>query len=401
MQVTINHCYVYGVSYPLAGTAAMAPQPNLRIWTADDAAETSPQFPLPFDAEQFAELLATKLRPAVTPVTPGPAVLVSRPGVSPTTLGEVLTSFHQRTRADRTESSWSGYRTLLKYWTRHHRGGDGPPVNQVTAHTLQEFFEATPEWGSRRSWVKNRDLLYALLKSACPQTVTNPDGLPADQAALQIDALPIWSPPKDRWFRDRSPSTQKKSGGHRPSQLPLLTVEEFQLVIDAAPSLWWRTFLLFLWLYGQRLRDQLSFVYSVDQSRKLRIDLDNRVIAFTETKGGGRGLVPLHFRLAELLTELRASETHGTDSVWHLPDKANLNRRFYPEFKAIWTAAGVPLRMPHQMRGVAVSNCFAHAPQYRHALTGHSTSGDVQLRHYIQCDERFREAVDTLPCPTL
>lgn len=342
----------------------------------------------------------------------------TRPGVAMVRLSDLYDSWHTRAADSKTESSWSGYRTLLRHWSAHH-GGPGPDVRQITEPDLLSFFESVEAWNSRRSWKKNRDLLFALLKSGCPRTNDNRDGTREDPP-LQLDALPVLELPRDRWFRDRDDKRPpaKRRGGHRSRKLPVMTPEQFGDVLnatrdDVCSRLWWISFLSFVWFCGPRLRDVWRYRWT--DGRQL-IDLDRQVAEFTETKSGGESIVPLPSWLLFLFGELHSAQNaEPGDPVFVCDprtkpdagrhrlsrgDAANETRAFRPSYKATFLRAGVPLRQPHELRANAQSLWFKHSEKYRFAATGHQPpSDDVQLRHYIRLDDDFAAAAESFPFP--
>ena len=352
------------------------------------------------------------------------------PGVratEPTYLPAVLESCFTRFSSHRGQGSWSGYRTLVKYWQRHF-GGNGPDLRTLTSDHIQAFFEAVPEWQSERSWRKNSDLLYKLLKTACPLTITNKEGLRKD-APLTIDSLPVWDMPRERWFRDRAsggcqPAGTKRSNcGHRRRNLPLLTIAELGGILTACKSvafmdpIWWETVISHIFFKGDRWEDLWRYRWN-DATALQSIDLKRAAFHFTETKKGGTSDVPIPSWLLGRLSILKLNQPTGTEYVYVAPqatgsrfavesdfaiarsDTKNRERRFKPEYEGIFARAGVEIRKPHELRGVAISYWFKHAPKYRFAATGHSPpAGDVQLKNYITLDEDFRQAVETFPFP--
>ena len=366
-------------------------------------------------AEKLASLMSSKTFEART----------NNPGLKtgePLSLKAVFQSCYERNRNDCTESSWSGYRTLLQKWTRFWCGR-GPDLRFLTAEHIQEFFEGVEEWRTERSWVKNADLLFALLKSACPLTVENKPGMKED-ALLSVDSLPVWNPPRDRWFRDRAKAAVEPDdsrGGHKRSNLPLLTVAEFGKLLTACKSatfldpLWWECWFCQLWFHGPRWADFWRYTWNThDAEAALRIDLKSATIHVTETKAGGNGTCPMPSwllgRLSLLKHHQKASDgdlvyvagRRQPETPWRLPagDAANRERRWAPQFDAIWNAAGIMKRNPHQLRGVAISYWVKHAPIYRFAAIGHAPpKGDTQLRNYATFDEDFQKAAESFPFP--
>lgn len=337
----------------------------------------------------------------------------------PVTLKQVFESSFERNRNNCTDSSWSGYRTLLKKWTRFWCGR-GPDLRKLTAEHLQDFFEGVEEWKTERSWIKNADMLFALLKSACPLTIENDRGMKAD-ALLTIEQLPVWSPPRDRWFRDRAKTriddNDESRGGHRQCKLPLLTVTEFGKLLTACKSatfldpLWWECWFCQLWFHGPRWADFWRYTWGThDSEQTLRIDLKSSTIHVVETKAGGNGTCPMPSWLLGRLSLLKSKQNaadgdlvyigKGSPFVMSPGDAQNRERHFGPQFAAIWEAAGIPVRFPHQMRGVAISYWIKHAPIYRFAAIGHSPpKGDTQLRNYATFDVDFQNAAESFPFP--
>lgn len=336
-------------------------------------------------------------------------------------LKEVLESCVERNRNACTEASWSGYRTLVAKWTRFWCGR-GPDLRFLTAEHIQEFFEGVEEWKSERSWRKNADLLFALLKSACPLTVQNTRGMKED-AWLSIERLPVWSPPRDRWFRDRAKeySDKESRGGHRRCSLPLLTVQEFSQILDACKGaefldpLWWEVWFCQLWYHGPRWQDFWRYQWgNHDLQADLRVDLHSATIHVTETKAGGNGTCPMPSWLRSRFAKLRSAQQAADgervylnavdqpESEYRLNpgDAQNRERRWRAQYLQIWESAGVPVRNPHQMRGVAISYWIKHAPIYRFAAIGHAPpKGDTQLRNYATFDADFQRAAEAFPFP--
>ena len=348
------------------------------------------------------------------------------PGVNQIhTLRQVFDHLYNRAKTRKTESSWSGYRTLLRYWERFQAGA-GPCVTAIDRDSLQRFFEAVPEWHSRRSWERNRDLLFALLKSSCAESSDNQFGRDRSAAVLSRDDLPVWRLPEDQFFRNRPKATGKggqKRGGHRKRNIPLLTVDEFGGVLEACNGaefmqpLFWKTWLSLLWYNGHRFEDSLAYCWDTGQ---LHVNLTHRLLDFTESKCGGVSAVPMPSWLVNHLMNLRdASGTPASGQpVFALPkgqrlsrtqtsdfrlprgDLTNRARRFDKEYVAIWERAGVPIRHPHEMRAVAISHWLKHAEKYRFAATGHKPpGGDVQLRSYVILDQEFYDAAESFPYP--
>ena len=343
------------------------------------------------------------------------------------TLPELFDLFQARTDDDKTPQSWSSFRTLIRYWRNHH-GDDGPPSHEITTDTLSTFFRNVAAWQTRRSWEKYRDCVCQILNSACPATIDNPGGMPAAASILQRDTLPVWRIPKPRWFRDRNqtnPDNPQRIGGHKKRNIPLLSVDEFGALLTACDyseymrPIWWKTWLSLLWFNGPRFHDSLAYRYDCGP---LHIDTEHRILDFTESKCGGATAVPIPSFLADLFAELRTSQGNppanstaltaqpgsrhyysaDTPPEYSLPrgDLTNQTRRLKPEWCRLFALAGVPLRHPHEMREVAVSNWFKHAPKYRFAAIGHKPpKSDTQLRNYNILDDDFRAAADAYPYP--
>jgi len=350
----------------------------------------------------------------------------------PLYLADLLKACFSCHASHRTAASWSGYRTLVTKWTAFWEG-NGPDLKSLTGEDLQQFFEGVLVWQSERSWRKNCDLLFKLLKTACPLTISNREGRKSD-APLSIDTLPVWELPRDRWFRDRQTTqattqaidgnqpaettgkTSRNECGHRRRNLPLLTIGEFGSVLTACKGatfmdpIWWECFFCHVWFNGPRWADMWRFRWN-DPLALLAIDMKHQTFRFTETKAGGDGQVPipswLYGRLSLLmLAQPKSASVYvaakGTESQYAIStsDTANRERRWKPEYEAIWARAGVTLRKPHELRGVSISYWFKHAPKYRFAATGHSPpAGDVQLRNYVTLDEEFRAAAESFPFP--
>lgn len=341
------------------------------------------------------------------------------PGVKtdpPVYLSQLLAAYYERAADAKCESSWSGYRTLVRKWEAFH-DGDGPPVQQLTADRLQAFFEGVSEWRSERSWVRNRDLLFKLFKTACRQTIDNVDGLTVSPI-LSVDALPVWSIPRGRWFRDRADKTSQsteKRGGHKKRKLELLKLDEFGAVLAACDHVswmsppWWKAWLSLIWFCGLRFEDSFRLQWA---SGPLHVNLSRRVLDMTETKCGGDIAVPLPSWLLQLLESLHdesriglpvftaASRKTATAMLASRSDISNRERFFGPQYREIWTRAGVELRQPHEVRGVCISRWLKHDARYRFAVTGHKPpKADVQLNHYVTLDDEFRQSCESFPFP--
>jgi len=342
--------------------------------------------------------------------------------VAAVSLRQLLDELYLRRAADKCDSTWSGYRTLVDRWERFH-DGPGPDCRKLDAHQLRRFFEGVDEWRSPRSWQKNANWLSALLKSGCPQTMSNRNGVPpGEPVRLDFDRLPVFELPRDRWFRDRlnrlPPTTER--GGHRRRRLPLISVDEFGRVLDACDGVefltpeFWRCLLSWIWFAGTRFTDIWSYRWDSGVSH---VSIVQRLHSFTETKTGGTSDVPLPSWLLSQLETLRtlqggdraglpvfSSSRQERDDrggyVCPRGDWTNRGRRFSPAWSGIFERADVPLRKPHELRAACVSYWFKHAPNYRFAATGHAPpSGDVQLRNYVILDDQFRDVAESFPFP--
>ncbi len=337
------------------------------------------------------------------------------------TLRECLEADFSRNQQRR--ASWQDYRTLVKKWEAAW-GGGGPDMRSVTPAQLQQGFDSIKEWTSYRSWEKNRDQLFALLKSSCRQTQRNPLGVPKPEVApLSEDDLPVWSLPPKEWFRGRA-KPAKRHPGHRPCSLQLLSQEEFDRVLTAASAehdpLYWRTLLGWCWFTAMRIRQTLHELTWRETSEGDGVDLANRLLHTQESKCGGALDVPLPDWLLAGLSALKArrltqkelfpgasmpkpaQDAQERCVFWRRPNWKNLDRWFYPTWDAIWERAGVPVRMPHQMRGVAISWWIAGKDEkYRKLITGHSLGNDVQMKVYATFGADFRRAADEHPRPSV
>jgi hypothetical protein len=398
-------------------------------------------------------LVPAPTAPAETPAEtePPPDTRTSTPGVQPPPAAEIpaatlatpapplptlFDDFYARTKDQKTASSWSSFRTFFRKWRRHF-GNDGPPANQLTPETIQAFFESVPEWRDLRTWKKNADCLWQTLHAACHVALDNRNGLPADSAPLRKDTLPAWFTPTARWFIDRAdktPDAPQRKGGHTPTDLPAITVEEFAAVLDATESaeymapLWWRAWLSLFWFNAPRIQDSLRYRYDAG---RLHIDTKRHRLHFVETKKTNDGAPYLPPWLRDLFVELRAAQIaedimpnqnkdqpgalvflaepgtrhnykSGPKPLNILPrgDAANEGRRLKPEFRRLFAIAGVELRDPHDFRNTAVSNWFEHAPEYRFEAMGHAPpTNDTQKRNYQRHGEPYRIACETYPYP--
>jgi integrase len=301
-------------------------------------------------------------------------------------------------------ASWYDYRTLLTrwegYWTATEgRPSRGPDVRDITDAMLLAFFRSQPGWATARTWAKYRDLFAAILKTCLVRSANHRSGPRAGDALLT--ELPYFEMPADRFFAGRTSPARR--GGHFPSRESLLAVPEIDLVIRRSematfpcwdgcdPQAFWRAFFACMWTFGPRLRNLLRMPReSVDWRRALW--------NFNETKKGNEVWVPIPPAVMRALEEVNRGSRE-----WLLPipkgQVDNLDRNFYPTYKRIWQWAGLPLRMPHQLRATAVSHWKEHAPEWRKWVTGHSRKGDVQDAHYVILGEKFRQAVLTFPQP--
>lgn len=373
-----------------------AARPALRLWTPEATTEGD-------------------TRTANPGVTPDPAMsgLVSPPPREPRerrwALRSVFTLLLWRPKRDElAASSWYDYRTLLarweQFWTqREGRRSRGPDVRQISDADLRAFFEAQETWRTARTWGKYRDLFAAILRTCLVRSESNRGGPRAEEALLQ--ELPWLEIPPDRWFKERARrlATPSRRGGHTPSRDGLLTVEEFDRVVAASQMAtfpcwdgcdalgFWRAFWACQWVYGPRLRNLLTLP-------RTSINWASETWLFEETKKGNEVHVPLH---PAVLAALRGIDRGSRAWLFPIPpgQLKNLQRNFYPTYKRIWQWAGVPLRMPHQLRATAISIWKEHAPEWRKFALGHSRSGDVQDQHYVIPGEAFRQAVRSFPVP--
>jgi integrase len=332
----------------------------------------------------------------------------SAPVVTSWPLRACLESDVMRNGPCRSGSSWGLYRTLVRHWEAAWNG-PGPDCRSLTGEQIHEGFLRVDAWTSQRSWQKNRDYLFCLLKSCCRQSLGNKRGIPADQAApLEALNLPIWDVPPKAWFRSRPKSTTRHAG-HRPSSLPLLTVEELDRVMLAAGGtddpLYWRVLIAWLWFCGMRIRDAIAALTWRDSIDDDGVDLANRLLHFTESKCGGALDVPIPEYLCIGLAALKERQPRSIEGpgrsprfvFWRSSNWKNLSRWFYPTWKLIWQRAGVPCRMPHQMRGVCISWWLVEAEKYRKLVTGHSLGNDVQMQRYATFGDDFRRAAENHP----
>jgi hypothetical protein len=405
----------------LPGTFGAHPM-RLRVYNPDDKSQPVIQPKADALDDSALDTIAKKLHLLMS--GSGADARTVSPGVSyqqPIVLKQVFESAYGRNRNDCTDSSWSGYRTLLQKWTTFWCGR-GPDLRVLTSEHIQDFFEGVEEWRTERSWVKNCDLFFALLKSACPLTVDNKRGMKQD-AWLSIDKLPVWDPPRDRWFRDRKKSAIEDTGrgGHKRCNLPLLTVSEFGQILTACESatylnpLWWKCWFSQLWYHGPRWADFWRYTWNSHISQGcLRLDLKSSTIHVTETKAGGNGTCPMPSWLLSQFRQLKSAQSAADGDLVYISrpgepvsqfrmstgDAQNRERHWLPEFTAIWDRAGIPMRKPHQLRGVAISNWLKHAPIYRFSAIGHAPpKTDTQLRNYATFDEDFQRAAESYPFP--
>jgi len=398
-------------------------------------------------AQLFERLHEPPTEPTGSPATlPMPSVdaRINTPGVTETPpatehtsppLPELFDQFQARTNDQKTASSWSSYRTLIRKW-RQHFDGDGPPANQLTPPQIQNFFESVPEWKTRRTWLKYAEAFWQIINGACPVSLDNRNGAPVDSATLQTAELPAWFVPPARWFRDRiatTPAAPDRPGGHTPSNLPPITIDEFGALLDATESaefmapLWWQTFFSLLWFNAPRRNDAINYQYETGQ---LHVALKRRRLEFIESKKGNRGAPYLPPWLYDLLTALQIQQISEDRPGEHkhepgafvfiaekgtrhkygyhpeprhiLPrgDAANEGRKLKPEFCRLFKTAGVELRHPHDWRNTAVSNWINHASEFRFAAIGHAPpQGDTQLRNYARFGDPYREACESYPYP--
>jgi len=236
--------------YPrLAQTDETAPAPNVETISPELQAQLLAWLKGNTNIDPQVKL---GIKPSPEPTASSPRLSVipesvdtrtASPGVNQiVTLRQFYTDLYSRAKDTKSKGSWSGYRTLLRYWERYHssqENGDesgGLCVVTIDKEALQAFFESVPEWQSERSWQGNRDLMFAPLKSCCVESQDNPFGRSRQEAIISRDDLPMWKLPPSRWFRDRPKAEAKasqKRGGHRRRRIPLLKVEEFGHVLKS------------------------------------------------------------------------------------------------------------------------------------------------------------------------
>ena len=350
-----------------------------------------------------------------------PVYQPAAPQVSePVTLRACLDS--DLSRNPHRRQNWGQYRTLVEYWERAW-SGSGPDMRCVTSAQLFTAFSSVPEWPSRNTWKSNADRLFAMMKAQCRQTRQNKFGVPKPELApLLEDDLPIWELPPDAWF-DNRPPPPKERRGHTRSTLPLMTVAELDALMSAADwtedPLWWKTLAGWWWFCGMRIRQTLIQLTWRTQLAEEGVDLANRCLHSRESKCKGGLEVPLPGWLCEGLQALRDRQKRqltmfedaagDRPTVFHRRKKrgdptvkrTQLPKGFYAQWDALWDRAGVPIREPHQMRGVSISWWLKHSEKYRKTVTGHSTAGDMQLSHYVTFDDDFRQAAENHPRPSL
>jgi integrase len=334
------------------------------------------------------------------------------------TLRKVLDRLKKDWPNSRKPLTWGQYETLLRYWEKHF--GPGPCVSQVTPADLQGFFEGVEEWGTRRSWEKNLVMLMALLKSCCRASHTNKDGLPREIVApLTIDDLPYLSIPSDDWFKRNRTPRKHQQGGHTPKRRSTLTLDRFQLVIDASWNMglkdpvWWETMFAWIWFSGMRITQaRTELRWSIDAESE-GIHLDSASIVTTDSKCGGVINVPLPDCLMPGLTDLwLRRKSVGQDFVF-LQRGLMSEAPFYAAWSRIWEHA-IPCASdderelyhfnPHELRSVSTTNWdLRPSPDDKAGwlVTGHSP-GDVRTgAYFVPGDARLRAIVNRFPMPVL
>ena len=319
-------------------------------------------------------------------------------------------------------ANWGQYETLLKHWEEAW-GGVGPDMRSLTTVQLNTAFGAVEAWRERETWARNFERMVALMKSMCRQTRANKYGIAKPEPALlNEEDFPIWELPPEAWFASR-PAPAKRHAGHRRSTLPLMTIDELDLVMKSAGQmddpLWWKTVIGWFWFCGMRSSQTLLELPWRNSLAEEGVDLSNRCLHSRESKCNGALDVPIPTWLIAPLEALKYRQTRQVELfeddpgerlvVFHKRKKRGdqkTNRkskpkRFYSDWESIWTRAGVPVREPHQMRGVSISWWLKCAEKYRKQVTGHSTAGDMQMSRYVTFDDDFRKAAEAHPRPTL
>lgn len=327
-----------------------------------------------------------------------------------------------RLRNPHRRANWGQYETLVKHWEEAW-GGVGPDMRSLTTVQLNTAFGSVEAWTARETWERNFERMVALMKAMCRQTRGNKYGIAKPETApLSEDELPIWELPPEAWFASR-PAPAKRHAGHRRSTLPLMTITELDAVMKSANQmddpLWWKSLIGWFWFCGMRSSQTLLELPWRNSLEEEGVDLANRCLHSRETKCNGALDVPIPEWLIAPLEALKYRQTRQVELfdddpgerliVFHRRKKRGnqkTNRkskpkRFYTDWDEIWTRSGVPIREPHQMRGVSISWWLKCAEKYRKQVTGHSTAGDMQMSRYVTFDEDFRKAAEAHPRPTL
>lgn len=175
--------------------------------------------------------------------------------------------------------------------------------------------------------------------------------------------------------------------------------EEFRAIYQACPDDWWRSFLLFLFMTGWRVK----------QARKLRwysVDLEHGEILGDayDAKGRRDVLLPLHDVLLDAFRLLRENRTERSDFVFPIRGKVDI----YHQFFKIQKQAGIKPRNKrpgrwytfHDLRrGFATLNADRLDLFELQKLMQHKSLETT--RRYVNMAHRLRPAVEKLHTPKL
>ncbi len=385
---------------------ATQPVPQIRIYDPENCPDevSRPLVPVPDnqpDLRMIVREVVSELKTAGFIGSDAPRDGVARGGhritnpVTPTrrdasvwTLGRVLDEYvRQAEDESKAPATWSDYRTLVKKLTPHLGETD---VRDLTSEQLVTAFKSIDEWASERTWVKHGSNLATLLRAFAPRSLSNKSGTRRDPLFESLEAVPTLAIPSERWFESRD-SDSKQIGGHHPSKLPVMTRDEWRAVFRALDGQQLGTFAKLLACYGTRVRELLEWQWD---SKSIRVDIEAGMLFRKDRKvAKNKASAPIH---RALIPELRALRRDGCDRLFE-GNVNKLNAWFYPEWRAAFERAGVPLRNPHQCRGDAIS-LWSSRPGfeiYRWAMFNHSPTS-VEDRNYLRAvDEKFRQWVDS------
>lgn len=323
----------------------------------------------------------------------------------------------------RNAESWRQYESMVNrwesYWMEREEGID-PPVNSIDSESIQEFFYSQETWACQRTWEKNLDYLMAILKSACKRTHTNKMGMPKEiTPPMVIDDLPFVEIPSKEWFRDNRLYGAGRSGGHQPKRRSSLTLEQYQLVVDAAwncdvDAVWWETMLAWLWFCGMRIKQARRKLPWAFDANSQGIHLESMWIVDEESKKEGLIDAPIPMCLqAGLRTLYNRAKTAKTRPFVFRQRGVASDTPFYDQWHLIWETA-FPCSSdserkqkhftPHQVRSVSITNWDLRPDsdhQIGHLITGHSPGNTRSACYLKPSDEQMREIVARFPMPTL